>query len=76
MFRKKKETWEDNIDTCTYAYNTAQHESTKFTPFELMFSRNPVLPIDITEDASCQYHRLPEVTDGMCNSTIVKKLSK
>ena len=41
-----------------------------------MFSRSPVLPIDITEDASCQYEKLPEVTDGMCNSIIVMKFSE
>ena len=49
---EKKETWEDYIDTCIYAYNTAKHESTKFTPFELMFFRKPILPIDIMSDAS------------------------
>ena len=33
---KKKESWEDYIDTCVYAHNTAKHESSKFTPFELV----------------------------------------
>ena len=36
---KKKDTWEDYLDTCVFAYNTARHESSKFTPFELMFGR-------------------------------------
>ena len=27
--------------------NTAQHESTHYTPFELMFGRKPLLPIDV-----------------------------
>lgn len=48
---EKKESWEDYIDTCIYAYNSARHESSKFTPFELMFSRKAVLPIDIQCDA-------------------------
>ena len=47
---EKKESWEDYLDTCIYAYNTARHESSKFTPFELMFSRKAVLPIDIRSD--------------------------
>lgn len=30
-----------------FAYNTSQQDSTKFTPFELMFGRKATLPIDI-----------------------------
>ena len=46
----KKDGWEDYLDTCIYAYNTSKHESSKFTPFELMFSRKPVLPVDLQMD--------------------------
>ena len=63
--QEKKETWEDYIDTCIYAYNTAQHESTKFTPFELMFCRKPVLPIDIGHNAPDQIEECPHITDGL-----------
>lgn len=52
FINKKKKLWEDYLDTCIYAYNTAKHESSKFTPFELMFSRKAVLPIDIHCDAN------------------------
>lgn len=45
--KDKKSSWEEFLDTCVFAYNTAQHESTRYTPFELMFGRKPVLPIDI-----------------------------
>ena len=47
---KKKEEWDQFLDPCVYAYNTAVHESTKFTPFQLMFGRKAVLPIDIDID--------------------------
>ena len=30
-----------------FAYNTSQQDSTKFTPFELMFGQKATLPIDI-----------------------------
>lgn len=44
---QKKEDWDIFLDPCVYAYNTAKHESTLYTPFELMFGRKAVLPIDI-----------------------------
>lgn len=55
---EKKDSWEDYLDTCVFAYNTAKHESSKFTPFELMFSRKPVLPIDI--DCNADGNMLPQ----------------
>ena len=33
--------------TCVFTYNTSRHESTKFTPFEIMFNRTATLSIDI-----------------------------
>ena len=49
----KKECWQDYLDTCVYvyAYNTSRHDSTLFTPFEFMFGRQAVLPIDVRSDA-------------------------
>ena len=49
---QKKAVWDDFLDTCVYAYNTSVHETTAFTPFELMFGRRAVLPIDL-EIAKC-----------------------
>ena len=42
--QEKKEKWDDYLDTCTFAYITSRHESTKFTPFEIMFGRKAILP--------------------------------
>ena len=47
----KKESWQDYLDTGVYAYNTSRHDSTRFTPFELMFGRQAVLPIGVRSDA-------------------------
>lgn len=44
---EKKQLWDELLDTCVFAYNTAQHESTNYTPFELMFGRKAVLPVDL-----------------------------
>ena len=47
FIEEKKDIWEDYLDICVFAYNTARHDSTGYTPFELMFGRKPLLPIDI-----------------------------
>lgn len=44
---RNKSTWSKYLDTCVFAYNTSQQDSTKFTPFQLMFGRKATLPIDI-----------------------------
>ena len=45
--QNKKTQWSKFIDTCVFAYNTSQQESTKYSPFELMVRRKATLPIDI-----------------------------
>ena len=43
-----KREWSSFIDTCVFAYNTSRHDSSKFTPFELMYGRCATLPIDLS----------------------------
>ena len=43
----KKNQWDEFLDMCVFAYNMSRHESTCFTPFELMFGRKATLAIDI-----------------------------
>ena len=44
--QEQKETWDDLLGETVYIYNTAVQESTKYTPFEVMFGRRGKLPID------------------------------
>lgn len=44
---KQKSSWATFLDSCVFAYNTSRHESTKHTPFELMFGRTANLPVDV-----------------------------
>ena len=43
----KQDDWDLKLDKLCFAYNTAVHATTKFSPFELMFGRIPKLPIDL-----------------------------
>ena len=43
----RKTQWSKFIDTCVFAYNTSQQESTKYFPFKLTFGRKETLPTDI-----------------------------
>ena len=51
MLRKyvneQKENWDMYLDTCTFAYNSSRHESTLYTPFEVMFGRKAVIPVEL-----------------------------
>ena len=39
--------WNDHLQTVLFAYRTAIHESTGYTPFLVMFGRSPSLPVDV-----------------------------
>ena len=38
--------WSVHIDSLIFALNTSLSSATKFTPFEIVFGRNPTLPVD------------------------------
>ncbi len=40
---KVKEEWDLYIDSALYAYRVSRQDSTKYTPFFLMYNRNPTL---------------------------------
>ena len=42
----KKANWPKHIGMLVLAYNSTPHESTGFAPYELMFGRRPLLPVD------------------------------
>ncbi|KAL5488701.1 hypothetical protein EMCRGX_G017682 [Ephydatia muelleri] len=46
----KKDVWDVFLDTCVYAYNTSVHESTSFSPFEVIFGCRALMPVDIEID--------------------------
>ena len=63
----KQDQWSYYLDTCVFAYNTSRHESSKYTPFYLMFNRRAILPIEInlTEDSSAEkYHHYVSLNEA------------
>ena len=42
----QKADWKAHLSTLTHAYNAATHDSTRFSPFYLMFGRHPCLAVD------------------------------
>ena len=41
----KTDDWDQHLDGILFAYRTAQHDSTKLSPFYVMFGRQPILPV-------------------------------
>ena len=73
--RKQKQCWDDHLDECIYAYNTARQSSSCYTPFELMFSRKAILPIDLEvekkEASDALTECLPQPQAGTAHTSTV-----
>ena len=44
---EKKGKWKEYLNSLIYAYNCTPHDTTGFSPYELMFGRRPHIPIDV-----------------------------
>ena len=67
----QKINWAMHVEALTHANNCTRHESTGFSPFYLMFLRQPKLPVDLLVPPQ----REPTVYDGD-QHTYVKRLEK
>ncbi|KAJ8004302.1 hypothetical protein DPEC_G00157720 [Dallia pectoralis] len=52
---KQRSHWHDYVKPLTHAYNCTKNDVTQFTPYELMFGRQPRLPVDIAFGLPVKY---------------------
>ncbi|XP_068078506.1 heat shock 70 kDa protein 12B isoform X1 [Danio rerio] len=69
MNDEQKAHWRDFVKPLVHAYNCTKSEVTGFTPYELMFGRQPRLPIDLA-------FGLPTTSKRLSHSQYVSKLKK
>ena len=60
--KEKKSEWKNHIGTLVHAYNCTQNSATGFSPYFLMFGRQPCLPIDVTLGLAPQTIMEPNTT--------------
>ena len=59
LTERNKQNWKDELNRLTYAYNCTRHSVTGFSPFYLMFGRNPRLPIDVLIENNTDEQKTP-----------------
>lgn len=47
LTNKEKRNWKESLNKLTFAYNCTRCEVTGFSPFYLLYGRNPRLPVDV-----------------------------
>ena len=58
--KEKKSEWKNHIGTLVHAYNCTQNSATGFSPYYLMFGRQPCLPVDVALGLDLAPHTITE----------------
>ena len=59
---EKKSEWKNHIGTVVHAYNCTRNSATGFSPYYLMYGRQPHLPVDVTLGMAPQTMTAPDTT--------------
>lgn len=62
---EKKKKWPEHLPELLYAYNVTPHASTGYSPYVLLFGRNPRLPVDAILGET-EEQEASTVTDWLC----------
>lgn len=69
--------WDEHLNYCLWAYRTAINDSTKYSPFFLLYGREAVLPIDTLLDSEEHYRNAEEyVAEVIRKLNIAKEIVK
>ena len=71
LSEEEKSDWKSHLGCMTRAYNCTKHASTTYSPYYLMFSRHPRLPIDIEFGLN-----KPNSSDNSSKSRYIQKLRR
>ena len=66
--------WDELLPYLAYAYNTSTHATTNHTPYEILFGRQPKIPLDLVmnNDTSQNLVDLPDVDNLSQDEVMVK----
>ena len=56
---ENQDNWDLGVTQLCFAYNSSVHETTGLTPFEVMFGRDPIIPIDLIYPNRIELTRQP-----------------
>lgn len=59
--------WSQYLDSAIFAINTSIQSATKFTPFRMMFGREPLFPLEAEKEG--ERVSLGDVANSLCTST-------
>ncbi|CAF1276200.1 unnamed protein product [Adineta steineri] len=65
LSNQSRSNWDDKLLATTFNYNATRHDSTGYTPFELMFTRPPRFIADLSSSTSFSSHNVSNFHDTM-----------
>ncbi|CAF4402607.1 unnamed protein product, partial [Adineta steineri] len=65
LSNQSRSNWDDKLLATTFNYNATQHDSTGYTPFELVFPRPPRFIADLSSSTSFSSHNVSHFHDNM-----------
>jgi hypothetical protein len=64
LSNRSRSNWDDKLAATTFNYNATRHDSTGYTPFELMFARQPRFIADLSSPSN-RSHNVPHYHNTM-----------